>query len=178
MLSLKNLILEVKYDYGCIMAQIPPSTASLIINFGKQIISDDMLYFNEDEPDDYGREKEPHVTIKFGLTESYTKEQIQQMLAGTKPFTITIQGLDIFENPKFDVVKFNMEGKDLRRLRKVFDKLPNTDEYKIYHPHMTLAYVKPGLGKKFQNRTTKAFSTIPINLIKYSDRGTPMFFKL
>lgn len=178
MINLKSLITEVKYDYGCIMAQIPPTIASLIINFGKQIISDDMLYFDPNNPADYGREKEPHVTIKFGLTESYKKDQIQQMLAGTKPFVITMNGIDIFENKAFDVVKFNMEGPELRRLRQIFDKLPNVDEYKIYRPHMTLAYLKPGLGKKFKNRTAKAFSKIPISIIKYSDRGTPLFFNL
>lgn len=178
MINLKPLITEVKYDYGCIMAQIPPEIASLIINFGKQIISDDMLYFDSNEPNDYGREKEPHITIKFGLTRSYTKEQIQQLLTGTKPFNVIMRGLDIFENPNFDVVKFNMDGEELHRLRKIFDQLPNVDSYKIYRPHATVAYVKSGLGKKFQNRSIKAFSKIPINLIKYSDRGTPLFFNL
>jgi 2'-5' RNA ligase len=160
------------------MAQIPATAATVIMDFGKRIITDDMLYLDPEEPGDYGREKEPHVTIKFGLTQSYTQEQMQEMLRGTKPFSITVRGMDVFSNPKFDVIKFNVDGEELHRLRKVFDALPNVDEHPIYHPHMTLAYVKPGLGKPFQGKVTKSISRIPINLIKYSDRGKPLFFKL
>lgn len=178
MIRLKQLITEVKYEHGCVMAQVPATAAALIMEFGKRIISDDMLYLDPELPDDYGREREPHVTIKFGLTQSYQKEQIAQMLKGTKPFVISVKGMDIFSNPKFDVVKFNVEGEELNRLREIFDKLPNVDEHPIYHPHMTLAYVRPGLGKKFQGKVTRAVSRIPIFHIKYSDRGQPSFFKL
>ncbi len=178
MLSLKTLITEVKYDYGCFMAQLPPNIATLIVNFGKQIIPDDQLYFDNTEPDDYGREKEPHITIKFGLTQSYTQSQLQQLLVGTKPFSINIRGLSVFQNPNFDVIKFDVDGQELTRLRTIFDKLPNNDEYKEYHPHMTLAYVKPGVGQKFQNKKINTFSKTVIDLLKYSDRGTPIYFKL
>lgn len=178
MIRLKNILTEIKYDYGCVMAQIPSYAASRFIDFGKKIITDDMLYFDSNELDDYGREKEPHVTIKFGLTKSYTREQMGLYLKGTRPFFITIGGIDIFENPKFDVIKLNVEGEDLFKLRKVFDTLPNTDDYKIYHPHMTLAYVKAGLGKKFKGKTIQSSSKILINVIKYSDRGNPIYFTL
>lgn len=160
------------------MAQVPPPVAALILDFGKKIITDDMLYFDPDEPGDYGREEELHVTIKFGLTESYTKEQMAKMLRGTHPFVMTVRGMDIFQNPKFDVVKFNVDGPELHRLREIFDRLPNVDEHPVYHPHMTLAYLKPGLGERFKGRVTKAVSSIPVSHIKYSDRGKKSLYKL
>ena len=178
MITLKRLICEVKYDYGCVMAQMPPSVSSRFIDFGRKLVPDDMLYFDPNEPDDYGREKEMHVTIKFGLTQSYTKEQISQLLRGTKPFYITIQGLDIFQNPEFDVVKFNIESDELYRLRKVFDTLPNVDEHKVYHPHMTLAYVNAGFGERFKGKKINSNTQIPVNLMKYSDRGQNSFYRL
>lgn len=177
MIRLKHLITEVKYDYGCVMAQMPPSVSSQFIAFGKKIIPDDILYFNSNEPDDYGREKEMHITIKFGLTQSYSKEQMGQMLKGTKPFYISILGMDIFQNPEFDVVKFNISGDALHQLRKVFDALPNADEHKVFHPHMTIAYVKAGMGEQYK-KMTKSNSQIPVNLIKYSDRGNNSFYRL
>ncbi len=160
------------------MAQIPLQVASQLIAFGKQTISDDMLYFDPQEPNDYGREKDLHVTIKFGLTQSYTPQQMVEFLKGTKSFFIKILGMDIFSNPQFDVIKMNVDGEELRRLRQIFDKLPNVDEYKEYHPHLTLAYVKPGLGRLFQNRTIGKFARVPISQIVYSDRGRRSFYTL
>ena len=178
MIKLKHLICEVKYDYGCVMAYPDSAFAAQMIAFGQSIISDDMLFFDPNEPDDYGREKDPHVTIKFGLTQSYPPKQISQFLQGTKPFFIRITGMDIFSNPRFDVVKMNVEGEELNRLRQIFDQLPNVDEHKIYHPHMTVAYVKPGLGTKFQNRSVGKFARVPVSRIVYSDRGKKSSYQL
>ena len=179
MISLKSLITEVKYDYGCVMAEMPQTLYAPLMAFSKSIISDDMLYFDPNaEPDDYGREKHFHTTIKFGLTESYTQEQMAEFLRGTRVFFVNIQGMDVFSNPEFDVVKLSVGGEGLNRLREVFNKLPNVDEHPIYRPHLTLAYVKRGLGERFKGKTTKAYSKVPVNLIKYSDRGTPYYFTL
>lgn len=178
MILLKTLIKEVRFDYGCIMAQLPPEVATPIISFGKKIISDNMLYFDKNEPDDYGREKEMHITIKFGLTQTYTEQQIMTMLRGTKAFDVTLSAIDVFSNSNFDVIKINADGPELHRLRKVFDTLPNTDAYPVYHPHATIAYVKSGLGSPFKGKTMGTTPHAKISLIKYSDRGDPHFFKL
>jgi poly(A) polymerase len=178
MIQLKTIILEMKYEYGCVMAYLPQKYATQMIEFGRHIITDDMLYFDPTEPDDYGREVEPHVTIKFGLTDSYPKEKMAEFLRGTKPFNIRITGMSIFQNPKFDVVKMNVESEELRRLRAVFDQVPNQDSYKEYHPHLTLAYVKSGMGTKFQNRSVGKFAQIPISTIVYSDRGDKSVYPL
>lgn len=178
MIFLKQLIYEVKYDHGCVMAQIPPQVASQLMTFGKQIISDDMLYFDPQEPDDYGREKDPHITIKFGLTQPYTPQQMTDFLKEAKPFFIRILGMDVFSNSQFDVVKMNVEGEELRRLRQIFDKLPNVDDHPVYQPHLTLAYVKPGVGKAYQNRTIGKFARVPISQIVYSDRGKKSSYQL
>ncbi|HRT84923.1 MAG TPA: 2'-5' RNA ligase family protein [Bacteroidales bacterium] len=153
------------------MAYPDPNIAAQVVTFGQNIITDDMLFFDPQEPDDYGREKDPHITIKFGLTQSYKPEQMAEFLKGTKPFFIRITGMDIFQNPKFDVVKMNVEGEKLNRLRQIFDQLPNADKYKVYHPHMTLAYLRPGLGSRFQNRNIGKFAKVLIQRIVYSDRG-------
>jgi hypothetical protein len=178
MIGLKRLLIEAKYDHGCIMAYPFPELAAKIVAFGKNIIPDDILFLDPNEPEDYGREIDPHVTIKFGFTESYPKEKIGELLKGTKPFFIRLTGMSIFQNPRFDVVKMNVEGEELHRLRKIFDQFPNVDKYKEYHPHMTLAYVKPGMGTKFQNRGVGKFARIPVSKIVYSDRGDKSTYRL
>lgn len=177
MIRLKQLITEIKYEYGCLMAMVPPAAATRIMEFGQKIIPDDILYFDPTEPDDYGREREPHVTIKFGLTEHYSKEQIAELLRGTKPFPVSIRGMDIFSNPQYDVIKLNVDGPELHRLREVCDKLPNEDKYPEYHPHMTLAYLRPGLGARFIRKTT-SLAKIQITTLAYSDRGNKSRYNL
>lgn len=179
-MRLKSLILEEKYTYGCIMGVLPSEIASSIIAFGRSIIPDSILYFDPAGKAEYGREREPHITIKFGLTQNYSQEQLKQILKGTVPFIITVQQLGIFSNSLFDVVKIDVQpDKELLRLRDVLNALPNADEHKEYHPHITLAYVKSGYGKQFQNRTGKGFSRIPINRLKYSSpNNSPIFFDL
>lgn len=175
MISLMRLI-ETTYDYGCVMACIDDNTSKKILDFNNEIISKDILY-TEDGDNTFGREKDPHITIKYGLTKSYTEEQIKKFLDGVSPFDIQIKGIGIFENDKFDVIKFNVESSTLRKLNKIFSDLPNHDEYPTYNPHMTLAYVKKGMGKKFSKSSDK-IAKIPIQSVVYSDKGKKSYIDL
>jgi len=174
MISLR-LLLEGRYDYGCLMAVVSDEYKRKILDFSYQLIDDKFLY---KEGTDYGREHDIHVTIKYGLTKSYTEEQMKRMLKDVRPFKIQIRGLSLFEDDgKFDVVKFDVSSKELEKLHDKFSKLPNEDKYTEYHPHVTLAYVRSGMGKRFMNKHKK-FSNIPINFIKYSDKGNKSFYNL
>jgi hypothetical protein len=175
MISLK-LLVEETYEYGCVMAEVPTEPARKLMEFSRATIPDEILYTEEDD-DSYGREDHFHTTIKYGLTEKYDEDEIKEFLKNTKPFPIEIKGLSVFENEKFDVVKFDMEGKELRRLNKIFSDLPNEDEYPDYKPHMTLAYVKSGMGKKYVKKALK-LSKIGVNTIIYSDRGNKTYITL
>lgn len=174
-MKLLDLIKEEKtYDHGCIMAEMPQTVSEMILSFNERVITEDMLYV---EGENYGREVEPHVTVKYGLTESYPPEFISEFLRGTSRFPIQIKGMDIFENESFDVVKFNVDGEELRRLNEKCCQLPNEDKYPEYNPHMTLAYVKPGMGKKFKIMT-ELQCNVMIETIIYSDRGKHTKFSL
>jgi 2'-5' RNA ligase len=175
MISLK-LLVEETYEYGCVMAEVPTEPARQIMEFSRATIPDSILYEEEDD-DSYGREDQFHTTIKYGLTKQYDEEEIKEFLAETKSFSIEIKGMSVFENEKFDVVKFDIEGKELRRLNKIFSALPNEDEYDTYRPHMTLAYVTSGMGKKYVKKAPK-MSKIMVNTIIYSDRGNKTYITL
>lgn len=175
MISLMRLI-ENRYEYGCVMANVDEEAARKIIDFNYKTISEDILYINEND-DSFGREQHPHVTIKYGLVQSYTENQIRQLLRQVTPFNIQVRGLSIFENENFDVVKFDVDGPELRKLNEIFSNLPNHDEYPTYNPHMTVAYVKKGMGKRFA-KTPGKVAKIPIRTIVYSDRGNRTYINL
>ncbi len=173
MINLMKLY-EGKYDYGCIMACIDQDAAGKILDFNYKTVHENFIYT---EGTEYGREKHPHVTIKYGLTQSYTEEQMKQVLRNVIPFDIKVKGVGIFENDRFDVVKLEVDGRELRVLNELFSKLPNHDSHPIYTPHMTLAYVKKGHGKRFA-RNARGVSRIPVRTLEYSDRGVKTFLNL
>lgn len=173
MINLMHLF-EGKYDYGCIMACIDENAARKILTFNHKTISEDTIYR---EGDQYGRDKTPHVTLKYGLTQSYTPEQIKSLLKNISPFDIQVRGIGVFENEAFDVVKFDVDGKELRELNRLFSRLPNQDSHPNYNPHLTLAYVKKGLGKSFI-KSPRRFARIPVRMIEYSDRGEKTYYNL
>lgn len=175
MISLMKLI-ESRYDYGCVMANIDEDDSRKLIDFNYKTISEDILYIDEND-NSFGREQHPHVTIKYGLVQSYTEDQIRQLLRQVTPFDIQVRGISIFENEKFDVVKFDVDGPELRKLNEIFSSLPNHDEYPTYNPHMTIAYVKKGMGKRFV-KTPGKFARIPVRTIVYSDRGNRSYINL
>lgn len=165
---------NVKYEYGCVMAIINEEASNKIIKIGEKLIPDDILYFEEGQ--EYGREREPHVTIKFGLTENYGKDKIGEIFTKVKPFKIKLVAIDIFSNQKFDVIKFNVESDILKKLNSLFSKLPNEDEYPIYRPHLTIAYVSTGLGKNFVRKIKPV--DVLVTKMKYSNPVTKYYYNL
>lgn len=168
------IVENFKYEYGCVMGILNSDDRESILKINKHLIPDEILY-NEDG-EEYGRETESHVTIKFGLTKEYSKSDMGKVFSNIKPFSITFTKIDIFENDKFDVVKFNVVSETLHKLNFLFSKLPNEDKYPIYHPHSTLAYVKRGEGSRFV-RNIKPIS-VEINKIKYSTPTNKYFYNL
>jgi 2'-5' RNA ligase len=144
-----KLFMESKnrtYDYGCVMVYLDISNWERIISN----IDENDLYKPEDEH--YGRETEPHLTLLYGLHKEVTKEEISTIFKDTKStdFKIQIDGISIFENDEFDVVKMDIKLNDkLTHYNSELSKLPNSNSYKDYKPHITMAYVKKGLGKKY-----------------------------
>jgi len=166
---------NVKYEFGCIMGILNQKASKTLLDISKKLIPNNVLY-EEEEDQDYGREKEMHVTCKFGLTKNYSKKDMGKVISHIKPFLISISGITTFNNEKFDVIKIDVKSTMLTKLNKMFSKLPNEDEHPIYRPHITLAYVNPGKGNKF----IREFNSIEliINRIKYSNPIGRYFYDL
>lgn len=101
-----------------------------------------------------GLDYEPHCTILYGLNDDTIdiqklKEFICEFI-DNNVIDVKVKNIDIFETEDYDVVKFSLESEGLRMLnaliRANFDYQNNYPDYK---PHVTIAYVNKGCGKKY-----------------------------
>jgi hypothetical protein len=167
------------YDYNCVM--IGFDNVPAIKEIQKQIDKDD-LYVKKDD-NISGLEKESHVTVIYGIEPNGTCH-----LPCLNNYDITLDELkclftkiSLFENEKFDVLKYDIVSAKLEEFRNViretldFQKRKWTNTYPgKYQPHATIAYLKKGKGKKYLSlKYKKNFILKPDELI-YStvDAGT------
>ncbi len=132
------------YDYGCAMLYFDFPKMSEIHD---QIDPSDI--YEEDEDKTYGLEDEPHCTLLYGLHKEVKSPKIQKILGEFVFGPCEIHNASLFENDKYDVLKFDVKNEELYKCNSALCKLPFTSDYPDYHPHMTIAYLKPGSGKKY-----------------------------
>jgi 2'-5' RNA ligase len=133
------------YDYGCVMVYLDiPNWKNIVSK-----INPDELYLPEDPT--HGYETDPHATILYGLHPEVTDEDITKAIQSQNlsHILLDIDGIDTFQNKDYDVVKMNVKSDTLNNLNKELSKLPHTTDYPDYKPHVTMAYLKPGNGKKY-----------------------------
>lgn len=139
--------MKTKHNYSWVFLNLPEDIQKQIISFGKEIEKEDLY----DKEGDDGLELDPHITVKYGLlTEDYkdAKDRIDNEKGGT----VYLGKSSIFENEDFDVVKIDVESKDLERLHNKLNALQHEDKHPDFHAHATIAYVKSGKGKKYVNK--------------------------
>jgi len=118
--------------------------------FIEELIDKDDIYTADD--DDYGFEYNPHCTVLYGVHDyDGIIDDIHEFLPPHYDiYDIFRTNISIFENNEYDVVKFEIESDELKELNKLLsESFDNTNDYPDYHPHMTIAYVKKGTGKKY-----------------------------
>lgn len=150
--KVRELLVEsTKRDsYGCVM---------LYLDIDKKkwdkvtsIVDKEDLYNGkkEEDKDSYGIENNPHVTILFGLHKDVLDSKVDELLADVKKPSIELKGVSAFLNDDFDVLKFDINSPSLVALNKKFtDNVEYTTEYKNYHAHVTIAYIKKGTSEKY-----------------------------
>ena len=134
------------YKYGCVMIDVPVGNWDEITSW----IDPDDIY-EGDGDSTYGIQRRPHLTLLYGLHKEVSLDDVKSVFADFDgDINIEVNGIDIFENDKFDVVKFNVNPQgSLQYLFNKLSELPNSNEYPEYKPHLTIAYVKKGMGKKY-----------------------------
>jgi len=147
--SFFNELEKTSESFGWCYVKLPASISKKIIAYGKTI-SDEDLY--TDEPGK-GRESNPHISVKYGL---HTKsgKKVKDVVEGFQGGEVQLGDIDIFigkDGKEFDVVKVSVDSDALSELHyQISGELSNSDEHKNYRPHITIAYVKKGLGNKYK----------------------------
>lgn len=167
MIALKDILMENRSNVtarrGCLMAMLTKEDCKQIVNFGKRLVSDEDLYL---EGNEYGRETESHVTIRYGFIQDLNELEIRQLLTGVKPFVVELTGLDKFTNsPQYDVAIFKVNSPVLKRLNELSGMYPNQSDFSDYNPHLTIAYVQKG---RFPFVKEDIRLKVPIRTICYS----------
>ncbi len=138
---------EEEKPMGCLMAVCPPSFADKVRALAKSLPKSDIK-----KGEDAG---EPHVTVRYGLTER-TGDPVVKLLADEEPAEVVAGCLGCFEGEEFDVLYVACEEADcLVEWNRAVDESDLRKEpptFGQYIPHVTVAYLKPGKGKKYVGR--------------------------
>lgn len=164
-----------EYQYGCVMIEVPVSNWDEITS---SIDSKDI--YTESDDSTYGIQSNPHLTLLYGLHDNVTLEQVKSVFDNFDgDINIEVNGIDIFENEKFDVVKFNVNPQgSLQYLFDELSKLPNSNQFSDYKPHITIGYVNKGTGKKYVKPDYKYQVKNVDNLTYSMANGEKVYFEI
>lgn len=163
------------YDYACLMVQFKFAGWE---NLQNKLIDERDLYV-DDSQGGFGLEDEPHVTILYGLHEEVRLEDVKKHLIPLKKIKGKLTNISYFEPNDYDVLKFDVESPYLNMLNKrITDNFPFTSDFPDYHPHMTIAYLNKGTGKKYTRELNEPIIVTPYSY-KYSyPSGEAKYFKI
>lgn len=113
-------------------------------------LTDNELY-TEIDNDDYGLEKETHVTLVPCLDNDINLDELKKMLEPIDKYALILNNISMFtNNEKYDVLKCDAHSMVLLDTNgKIREKFPTYSEYNEYHPHVTIGYLKKGVGEKY-----------------------------
>lgn len=134
-----------KIEYGALMLTLNIPKWDVITS---KIDKNDIYEVNGE----FGIETYPHVTLLYGFTDDVNANEVFELYKDhfdLNEIKINVDKISIFETNDFDVVKFDVESSILNKINGVMKDLPNNETYPDYHPHITIAYVKKGEGKKY-----------------------------
>ena len=95
-------------------------------------------------------ETETNVTIAACLDNDVDLNGIKKILLPIDDYSVMLTDISMFENEKYDVLKCNAASLNLYVTnKKILDKYPSHSDFKEYHPHVTIAYLKKGKAKKY-----------------------------
>lgn len=143
-------------DFSCLMCTLPREIGDKIYLWGKELIPDEDLHPEE------GREGHIHVTIKYGIHIN-DPTKVRDILIDQKPIKAVLGKTSMFESDNWDVIKLDIFSDQLNELNdKISKNFAVTDTHPKYIPHVTIAYVKKGLGPKYIDRND--FEGVKVNL--------------
>lgn len=127
-----------EYTYGVAMVGYDVDLSSLI----SQIDENDIA--------DKGLEDEHHVTLLYGFHMGQKNRDIVDICNQYDFTNVILKSPTCFESDDYDVLKFDIQDETLSQineeLKACFD---HTNTHPDYTPHLTIGYIKAGMGQKY-----------------------------
>lgn len=153
---------EPNHKFSSTQINMPPELASVIRQLGERIDHHDLQPTDYGDLSDTGLELNSHVTVLYGL-HTNDGEELRTLVSGLGPIAIQLGEVSVFhadmstpptpDKPKYDVLKIEVISKGLHELNKALrDNFEHTCTFPEYKPHVTIAYVKPGMGSYYAER--------------------------
>jgi len=135
------------HEFCCLMLKVKIPTP-VWNSFTKELITPDDIF---DTPEkEYGLETRPHITILYGLVKGTNLDELKRYLPSLSDIKICLTNISFFNNENYDVMKFDVESEKLHQINKTLcDHFEYKSDYDNYVPHMTIAYLKKGRGKRY-----------------------------
>ena len=109
--SLIKLILEEsgKHTYGCAVLHFD---ATPLLKIQDAIKPEDVYKNDSGEGRKFGLEDNFHVTLLYGLHDGVSLQEVKAALKGIKFGPIVLHNISKFDNPEYDVLKFDVRYPD------------------------------------------------------------------
>lgn len=174
-LSKKEAQLGSVYDFSSTHFLLPKELAEKIIRWAVETIpEDEIVHDSKDKaPSTKGIQLESHITLKYGLlTDDF--EEVKKALEGEKAPHIKFGKTSFFEpeGKDYDVIIIPVESEDLQKLNeKLCSQVEHEDlQFKEYHPHVTVAYIKKGLGKNYNEKDIITGEELDLDVLTFSPK--------
>jgi 2'-5' RNA ligase len=139
-----DLLLEASnWSYSCLMANI---TSNRVKDLRDRIPLEDYKFPNSPSK---GFQDNLHVTIHYGIFPDISFEKIKPVIKNQEAFNVLVTHMDFFDAPDTDILILKVRSFTLNDLQRKIIKFPCKIDFPDYTPHITLAYLKKGLAKKW-----------------------------
>lgn len=157
------------YKYGCAMLyySFPDMEAF------HSLIDKEDIYVDPEDPT-FGLETEPHTTLLYGLHDwEISDDDVFNSIQSFPIPELKLCNVSTFKNEKYDVLKFDVEGETLFDINSALTQFPFTTDYPDYHPHSTIAYLKPGMADKYITKLKECeYKVNPSHIVYSKSDGT------
>lgn len=154
---------QTGHRFSTTQFNITGDLAKRMIAYGDSIPMDDLA--------GGGLEKEPHITILYGI-HAETSLEVEGVLEAVSPVTVRFGKLDYFSADGFDVLYIAVRSKEIRSLNRLLrQSVEHTQTHPGYTPHATVAYVKAGLGKKYAGAAFLSNYSATFDIVTFSSRN-------
>lgn len=163
-----------QFDYGSTQLDLTGQAAEDVTEFAKSLPESDLY---KDPTANYdaqrtGRETDPHITVLYGLNTT-NEAEVRGLVQSAKPIEVELGEVSQFDtNEDYDVLKVDVVSDELAALNAKLDKVLETPgkTFDEYQPHVTIAYVKKGMGQKYVGDTRFKGQKITLDNLTFSTK--------